>query len=230
METGKTGKYLKYAIGEVVLVVIGILIALSINNWNENKKLEKVEIKTLNELKSDLVLSYNDIKDDSLAFSRSKRANELIIHHIENKTPYHDSLNVHFRHLFHYATFSIVRTTYNNISQTGSNIISNDSIRLKLSVIYDRWANLYKEMEERYLELHYSQNINPMILKDLELNDNNISIPRDFEAFGNKNSNIQALKFSVGMFEEFMDTQKAFMIQIQTLVELIGEEIIRLEQ
>ena len=36
----KTGKYLKYAIGEIVLVVIGILIALSINNWNENRKLE----------------------------------------------------------------------------------------------------------------------------------------------------------------------------------------------
>ena len=49
METGKTGppeqrvragKYLKYAIGEIVLVVIGILIALQINNWNENNKLE----------------------------------------------------------------------------------------------------------------------------------------------------------------------------------------------
>jgi hypothetical protein len=38
METGKTTKYFKYAIGEIILVVIGILIALSINNWNENKK------------------------------------------------------------------------------------------------------------------------------------------------------------------------------------------------
>jgi hypothetical protein len=38
METGKTGKYFKYAIGEIILVVIGILIALSINNWNEKKK------------------------------------------------------------------------------------------------------------------------------------------------------------------------------------------------
>lgn len=38
METGKTGKYFKYAIGEIILVVIGILIALQINNWNEEKK------------------------------------------------------------------------------------------------------------------------------------------------------------------------------------------------
>ena len=38
MGKNKTGKYLKYAIGEIILVVIGILIALSINNWNENRK------------------------------------------------------------------------------------------------------------------------------------------------------------------------------------------------
>ena len=37
MEKNKTSKYIKYAIGEVVLVVFGILIALSINNWNQEK-------------------------------------------------------------------------------------------------------------------------------------------------------------------------------------------------
>ncbi|SFN76629.1 hypothetical protein SAMN04487989_103277 [Bizionia echini] len=38
LSEGKTGRYLKYAIGEIILVVIGILIALQINNWNENRK------------------------------------------------------------------------------------------------------------------------------------------------------------------------------------------------
>jgi hypothetical protein len=37
MEKNKTAKYLKYAIGEIILAVIGILIALQINNWNENR-------------------------------------------------------------------------------------------------------------------------------------------------------------------------------------------------
>jgi len=45
METGNTGKYFKYAIGEIILVVIGILIALQINNWNEARKLQE-EINT----------------------------------------------------------------------------------------------------------------------------------------------------------------------------------------
>ena len=50
----KTGKYFKYAIGEIILVVIGILIALTINNWNENRKLRNQEIIYLDNLKNDI--------------------------------------------------------------------------------------------------------------------------------------------------------------------------------
>jgi len=65
MSENKKGKYIKYAIGEIVLVVIGILIALSINNWNNNnqdKKLEKQYISGL----------INDFKADSIAISAIK--------------------------------------------------------------------------------------------------------------------------------------------------------------
>ena len=50
LSEGKTGKYLKYAIGEIVLVVIGILIALQINNWNESKKTKQFEYKILKDI------------------------------------------------------------------------------------------------------------------------------------------------------------------------------------
>jgi len=61
METGKTSKYLKYAIGEIVLVVIGILIALSINNWNESRKDGKIETKALMALQLEFTESLNKI-------------------------------------------------------------------------------------------------------------------------------------------------------------------------
>ena len=53
MEKNKTGKYFKYAIGEIVLVVIGILIALQINNWNEERKANISENKALLALKNE---------------------------------------------------------------------------------------------------------------------------------------------------------------------------------
>ena len=49
----KTGKYFKYAIGEIILVVIGILIALQINNWNRNRKIKFQETVYLQDLKND---------------------------------------------------------------------------------------------------------------------------------------------------------------------------------
>jgi hypothetical protein len=54
METGKTAKYLKYAIGEIILVVIGILIALQINNWNENQKVDALKKSYYSQLLQDL--------------------------------------------------------------------------------------------------------------------------------------------------------------------------------
>ena len=55
-------KYSRYAVGEIVLVVIGILIALQINNWNEVKKARAVEINYLENLKADLVLEDKNIE------------------------------------------------------------------------------------------------------------------------------------------------------------------------
>ena len=57
MEKNKTGKYFKYAIGEFLLVVIGILVALQINNWNENKQAQT-------RVDSRLINMTNDIESD----------------------------------------------------------------------------------------------------------------------------------------------------------------------
>ena len=53
MEQNKTGKYLKYAIGEIVLVMIGILLALQVNHWNNQRLDAKKEQLILKNLKSD---------------------------------------------------------------------------------------------------------------------------------------------------------------------------------
>ena len=53
LSEGKTAKYLKYALGKIILVVIGILIALQVNNWNENRKNDKIEENYLISLKDE---------------------------------------------------------------------------------------------------------------------------------------------------------------------------------
>nr|WP_321222560.1 DUF6090 family protein [uncultured Psychroserpens sp.] len=63
---GKTRKYIKYAIGEIFLVVIGILIALQINNWNENRKNGIKEQLVLIQLKEDYLSNLSQLEEKML--------------------------------------------------------------------------------------------------------------------------------------------------------------------
>jgi hypothetical protein len=98
METGKTSKYFKYAIGEIILVVIGILIALQINNWNEARKLSIKETIYLKGLKADfeqskfalarVIKKTNRVSKmaDTLATLIKKNGNELTLIQIDTLT------------------------------------------------------------------------------------------------------------------------------------------------
>ncbi len=59
----KTGKYLKYTVGEIILVVIGILIALSINNWNEYREDVIKEQVVLTQLKENYLSNLNQLEE-----------------------------------------------------------------------------------------------------------------------------------------------------------------------
>ncbi|TVZ60311.1 hypothetical protein NA63_2863 [Flavobacteriaceae bacterium MAR_2010_105] len=75
----KAGKYLKYAIGEIVLVVIGILIALQINNWNEQRKADKLEAEYYCRLLEDLIQDSEQVDAViKLSEDRLKASNQAV--------------------------------------------------------------------------------------------------------------------------------------------------------
>lgn len=74
------GRYLSYALGEVILIVIGILVAVSINNWNEEKQQKKVEIGIFEVLVSDIQQDTAEVKQ-ILNFYNNRKATFLKIAH-----------------------------------------------------------------------------------------------------------------------------------------------------
>jgi predicted negative regulator of RcsB-dependent stress response len=76
MNQNKTGKYFKYAIGEIGLVVIGILIALGINNWNANQKTAKEEISILNNLLESL---YSAKEQSDIEISKEIQLKDVLL-------------------------------------------------------------------------------------------------------------------------------------------------------
>jgi len=133
----KTGKYLKYAIGEIMLVVIGILIALSINNWKNENATRKLELSTLRELSR--ALSQDTIVINSyLSNLQVKRDNtKNLLEHIAIKKPYHSNLDKQFMSaytLFGSKSFNI--SAFDLMKDRGMDIISNDSLRRQISSHY----------------------------------------------------------------------------------------------
>ena len=78
MEKNKTGKYLKYAIGEILLVIIGILIAVSINGWKEDRKLYNEEQSILKDLKQEMDLNLKSLEIVIAEHEKSLKAAEEI--------------------------------------------------------------------------------------------------------------------------------------------------------
>ena len=135
MGKNNTGKYLKYAIGEIVLVVIGILIALQINNWNENQKKLKQETTHLQNIKNDLKAQINTldyyIDFQNLIIEDSK----TIIKHYENNSGFEkmDSIYPMLNDLIVRITFINKNISLSEIINSGEiNILNNKVLKRKL--------------------------------------------------------------------------------------------------
>jgi len=95
----KVSKYLLYALGEIVLLVSGILIALSLNNWNKKRKINILERKALNEIATDLQEYFYSLENDLGLNIRVLDSASIIRKALKSNKAYHDSLAIHFGNL-----------------------------------------------------------------------------------------------------------------------------------
>jgi hypothetical protein len=133
---GRVTRYLTYAIGEIVLVVIGILIALQLNNWNNTRQVKKLEIKYLKEIANNLRSDSVDIQFN-LEFNQIRlQAGEMVLRSLNEHEAYSDTMDRYFGNLL-YTTRSVMNySAYETLKSRGLEIISNDSLRMMLTQLY----------------------------------------------------------------------------------------------
>ena len=140
LSEGKTGKYFKYAIGEIILVVIGILIALQINNWNE-KRLQKQALKTI------YSIIIEDLKNDITEINfilKSKEEREPIFNKVlDGKMTKKDYENCNECEYLIVGSLdlSIERRGYNLLNNFGASKTSTDSLTVKIAQFYTKQLN-----------------------------------------------------------------------------------------
>ncbi len=147
----KFSKYLLYAIGEIVLVVIGILIALQINNLNEAKKTRAKEVQYLHNIKSDLQLTNLEIEHYvSSRAQRAEAASSVVDHYNGKPVTDWNEFNKHTIDVYTWQRFYQIDNTFQELMNSGNfAIISNDSIKSKLL----NADKLYKKL--KYSEDHF---------------------------------------------------------------------------
>ncbi len=145
LSEGKIGKYLKYAVGEIVLVVIGILIALQLNEWNDHRKQLKLEKEYYCRLLDDVRLDKEQIRNLlQLATERLVASNQsvrLLLNDSSNKIEIGTQISLSGKAI--YSDFEPNNSAYEDLkSGANLNIISDNSIIKALNHYFNRVEEL----------------------------------------------------------------------------------------
>lgn len=161
------GKYFLYAIGEILLITIGVLIAVNINEWQTNKKNTILRCQYLEELNYVFEYDIKDVKENILGFDRwMPEMREVVIATRNNRLNQLDSLNEKLAIIGNFIFFGQrTRTKMDELKYSEIDLIGNRDLKNKILLYQDEQIMFLREIERRYnlvdedLRQYYSKNI-----------------------------------------------------------------------
>lgn len=127
-------RYAYYAIGEIALVMIGILLALQVNNWNEDRKRQ-------NDIGKSLTQILNDLKEDQVTlnyFLETETAHNSYLREISNGNNTSQGLDTILTSLDHYFYFTKSNNGYSGLKDSGKiSEIKNEALKSGLTTYYE---------------------------------------------------------------------------------------------
>jgi hypothetical protein len=229
----KTSKYLKYAFGEIILVVIGILIALQINNWNENRKLQLKSYDFLQRLQIDIDNVSEDVNGSLKATERKYHQALVALEALEAKQLLPSKQQDFERHLRQYFQFQITiqnTTAYNEMLSSGDlGLIKNEWLRTAFSDLSDVRDfiievnrgnhNAYKnniELIQKYVRYH---------IENVDTDSTKVKVTYDFVAMANDDLFINQISNQVYTWYDISRMYKMYNSKVNTVKDSIQIEL-----
>ncbi len=218
----KITAYFFYALGEILLVVIGILIAVQVNNWNVNNKVRAEELKLLKEMVNNLD---SDIEDCIWNINKNQdllKSNLAVLRQLEERIPLHDSLRTHYGNISYATTQRKNHSAYEYLKSRGMNLVQNDSLRRNIADVYSLRFRFIERKELEYdsyiqVNLVIPQLIGKIIVDDISKMGYPISLEElyDDEVFkGTLYTNVNAKRFMVARYENLKEAMESLKQQI----------------
>jgi len=221
LEKNKTGKYLKYAIGEIVLVVIGILVALSINNWNSKQIEKREEITSYKNIKRQINDDKNVISDivdyNDLYYKQYKYANQVIEQNDRSKI---DTLGKIAFKLYKYSDYNRSSNIYQNLINSGElKLLKNRDIIEKIQRLEETYIYMNR-MEKIHFEVIMS-GAHLDIQESIKFSDRSVRKPEELFGVDFQNHFIAMM----GIMIEKDEIYHRAINEIEIITKLIDEEL-----
>ena len=163
-------KYLLYAIGEIILVVIGILLALQINTWNEQRIEDRTEVELLVALKDEFQINLRDLEESININAKATQACLELTHIIrtDSLAQKSDQVDALLIALGNFYSFDAITGVSSEIVNSGKvSILKNKALQIQLG----NWLTSIVDSEEDILfrSDNYTMNLMPFLMKNFPL-------------------------------------------------------------
>ncbi|MFT0715590.1 DUF6090 family protein [Flagellimonas lutimaris] len=225
LNENRFSKYLLYATGEIVLVVIGILIALQINNWNENKKQQKEVQNALMEIKNDLILDqmvlHEALNRKNEEYDKQQRVIDILDHKKEMVQDFDKLLG----HLMLKHNVEFTKNGFDLLKDMGIGKIEDDDFRIKLTSYYDlSLPRIQAEIDDDtdefqsiwlpYVREHFTDWLFEAY-----------GTPKDMDSFLNDKYILISLKVNLGNTDGTIEAMEKALLESSELVAMIDEKL-----
>ena len=226
----KFSKYLIYAIGEIALVMIGILLAVQVNNWNESRKDVKREIKMLNDLQNDINNNIKNINEGIIVLEEGLKHSSKILSAFEKQTKYDSIMNKDFVFYTYYWDPDFRNASFENLKKEGVNLISNDTLRNNIIEIFEIDMDIL-DVSDLNSHNDYMNSVGNRILnKHLYFDrETGYSLPVNYEKMMSDNEFYSFTSFFLQSQMNTLFKSGKFIEKAQSLNENINEEIQQLQ-
>lgn len=224
-------KYFLYAVGEILLIVTGILVAFQINVWKEqaaNKKLQLILLKSIHaDVSENINRIHETLKVDTLTIGNNR---ELLRILKDPESVYHDSMDVLFGTMVRFMNFYPLSLGYESLKSKGLDLIENEALRYQISYLYEFIYSQNQTYSQGRSD--WFQRSNDITIQSFETGSSIfLRHPNDFEALKKNQEFINYLALSIARTDFLLNKRYNPYILPKTveMKEALEAEIARLE-
>lgn len=225
LNENRFSKYLLYALGEIFLVVIGILMALQINNWNENKKQQKEIQNALMEIKNDLILDQMVLHEALNRKNEEYDKQQRVIDILDHKKEMVEDFDKLLGYLMLKRNVEFTKNGFDLLKDMGIGKIEDDDFRIKLTSYYDlSLPRIQAEIDDDtdefqsiwlpYVREHFTDWLFEAY-----------GTPKDMDSFLNDEYILISLKLNLGNTDGTIEAMEKALLESSELVAMIDEKL-----